>query len=194
MPRHEDESDEEGDRSRRDDLALIFPGREESKEEVREKVVGPTAISEAVAGRHPPAIPRPEVGRLTDITRGVEQIVDNTALLQALLSRVNDIQQLLVILGVRTDLTYHRDYVFSSSNVTSGTVRSLEVSQRLNRLSRRGWFKKDTPTGTINLSINGEKKIEVNGLETLSLDFLEISSIEVSTDSTSTLNYRLLVW
>lgn len=173
---------------------VIFPGLEETREEVRELAVGPAAVSKTVTGRHPPNIPRPVVGKITDIQRNVGEIVDNTALLQILISRLKDVQDILVAIGTRTDLTYSRDYVFVSQTVTSGTSRELDVSTRLGRLGRRGWLKKDTPTGQLLVAINGQKQIEVNNTEKLELDFIEVSSIEISTESTSNLAFRLLSW
>lgn len=172
----------------------IFPGKPETSEEIRDLIVGPPPLSDIIAGRHPPSVSRPDVGRAAEISRQIQEILDNTELLQSLLSRTANIQEILVAMARRVDLGYQKDYVFSAASVDKSNPRTIDVSSRLNRLGRRGWFKKDTSTGTIEIEINGGQKINIEDLEKIDLDFLELSTIKITTESESKINYRLLSW
>lgn len=172
------------------DEDFVFPGEPESREEVRSKILGEPPVGRT----HPPSVPKPSVGRGGQIADELRAIEDNTSLLQVIASRVNDLQSLLVTIGQRIDLSYHDDYLFSTGSVSSGNAKDIDVSSRLGRLGRRGWVKKETADGTLEVELNGGKAIELKGRETLDLDFLQLESITFSTGADESISWRLLEW
>ncbi len=171
------------------DEGFIFPGEEEPSREVRRKAIGQPV--KRPKPRPPERFRPPDI---REIRAGVGEIVDNTELLQIVVSRLVDLQDTVIATARQQDLHYDDDYLYLKKTVSKDNPVSINVLSRAGHAHRHGWFRKDTAEGTIKLEINGQEDIDVGGLETLNAEGLKVEDIDITTGTTQSLEFRLMLW
>ncbi len=179
------------DKEDKDIKNIIFPGQEETRDEVRRKAIGRIIKRPRKAPERRPAPPED----VRAIREGVEEIVDNTELLQIIASRLLDIQDTVIATTEILDPHFDEDYIYVNQTVWPRKSFDINILERIGHSEPHGWIKKDTPEGTLNVQINGQEDVELFGADELEPESLLLKDVEFSVPSDSgTQSFRAMFW
>lgn len=179
------------DKEDKDIKNIIFPGEEETQDEVRRKAIGRII-------KRPRRAPERRVVPPEDITRireDIEDIRDNTELLQLILTRLVNIQDTVIATTEILDPHFDEDYIYLRQDVWPRNAFSINIQERVGHSEPHGWVKKDTPEGTLNVQINGQEDVELFGIDEFEPESLLLKDVEFSVPSDAgTQSFRAMFW